>query len=196
MFSWWQGTVWITEVAKFLYWCGQWILIRLQKRRLIWDFVGSHVRRYFFHVAAKLHSSELEKVFWCKSCYEHNDVLSVRTCSLQTHDINQFFISRTIEVRELLRHSVGWSTLRKHAYWNLLKILSPKNENFLFKKIWYFHISAQNIDCGYLLEPPRWGGSNEYPQSMFLSRNKKNNVYPCTPQFYYIKVGFKGVKII
>ena len=40
------------------------------------------------------------------------------------------------------------------------------------------------------------GGSNEYPQSMFLKRNKKNNVYPCKPQFYYIKVGFKGVKII
>ena len=30
-----------------------------------------------------------------------------------------------------------------------------------------FLISAQNIDCGYLLEPPRRGGSNEYPQSMF-----------------------------
>ena len=26
-------------------------------------------------------------------------------------------------------------------------------------------------------------GSNEYPQSMFLSRNKKNNVYPSKPQF-------------
>ena len=31
---------------------------------------------------------------------------------------------------------------------------------------------------------------------MFLSGNKKNNVYPYKPQFYYIKVGFKGVKII
>ena len=30
-----------------------------------------------------------------------------------------------------------------------------------------FHISAQNVDCGYSLEPPRRGGSNEYPQSMF-----------------------------
>ena len=29
-----------------------------------------------------------------------------------------------------------------------------------------------------------------------MSRNKKNNVYPCKPQFYYIKMGFKGVKII
>ena len=31
---------------------------------------------------------------------------------------------------------------------------------------------------------------------MFLSINKKNNVYPCKPQYYYIKVGLKEVKII
>ena len=30
-----------------------------------------------------------------------------------------------------------------------------------------FLISDQNTDCGYSLEPPRRGGSNEYPQSMF-----------------------------
>ena len=40
-----------------------------------------------------------------------------------------------------------------------------------------FYISAQNIDCGYSLERPRQGGSNEYPQSMFLSRKKKNLMY-------------------
>ena len=57
-------------------------------------------------------------------------------------------------------------------------------------------MSAQNVVCGYSLEPPWQGGSNEYPQSMFLSRNKKNIVYPWKTQFYYIKVGFKGVKII
>ena len=77
-------------------------------------------------------------------------------------------------------------------YW---KIYHQKNENFRIKIQIFFHISAQNIDCGYSLEPPH-RGSNEYPQSMFLSRNKTNNVYPCKPQFYYIKVGFKGVKII
>ena len=72
---------------------------------------------------------------------------------------------------------------------------TKKNENFQIKELWYFffHISAQNIDCGYLLEPPRRGGSYEYPQSMFLSRNKKINVYSCKPQFYCIKVGFKGM---
>ena len=48
----------------------------------------------------------------------------------------------------------------------------------------------------YSIEPPRRGGSNEYPQSMFSSKNTKNSVYPCKPQFYYIKVGFKEVKII
>ena len=48
----------------------------------------------------------------------------------------------------------------------------------------------------YLLEPPQQGGSNEYPQTMVLSRNMKNNVYPYKPQFYFIKMGFDGVKII
>ena len=95
--------------------------------------------------------------------------------------------------REILAHD---KTLRRHAYSNTLKILLPKKCKFSDKNSDIFHISAQNIDCWYSLEPPRRGGSNEYPQSMFLSRNKKTNAYPCKPQFYYIKVGFKGVKII
>ena len=39
---------------------------------------------------------------------------------------------------------------------------TKKNENFQMKNSGSFHISAQNIDCGYLLEPPQQGGSNEY----------------------------------
>ena len=71
----------------------------------------------------------------------------------------------------------------------------PKPENFQMKSSDIFHISAQNTDCGYLLEPPRQGGSNEYQQSMFKSKNKKNNVYPCKLQFYYIKVGLRGSRL-
>ena len=68
-----------------------------------------------------------------------------------------------------------------------------KNVQFQMKIVDIFlFFFAQNIDCGYTLEPPHWGGSNEYPQSMFWSKNKKK-VYPCKPQFYYIKVGCKGV---
>ena len=89
-------------------------------------------------------------------------------------------------------------SLRKHAYSNILKISPLKTERFKIKILilFFIYISAQNIDYVYSLEPPRRGGSNVFPQSMFLSRNKKNNVYACKPQFYYMKVGLKGVKII
>ena len=74
--------------------------------------------------------------------------------------------------------------LRKHAYSNILKILQQKkNGKFSDKNSNIFHISAQNIDCGYSLEQPRRGGSNEYPQSMFLSRNKKIMYTPVNPSF-------------
>ena len=42
-----------------------------------------------------------------------------------------------------------------------------KHDNFQLKCVDYFNIFAQNIDRGYTLEPPEWGGSYEYPQSMF-----------------------------
>ena len=83
-------------------------------------------------------------------------------------------------------------TLRKHAYSNILRIYHQKDETFQMKNSGSFHISAQNIDCGYSLEPPRRGGSNEYPHSMFLSRNKNVNVFPCKSLFSCIKLGFKG----
>ena len=63
-----------------------------------------------------------------------------------------------------------------------LKFFRYKNSDILY-------ISAQNIDCGHSLEAPRRGGSNGYPQSMFLGRNKKK-------EKMYIKVGFNGDKII
>ena len=63
------------------------------------------------------------------------------------------------------------------------------------KKSDIFLISAQNIDCGYSLEPPRWGGSNEYPQSMFFSKNKKINAYPGNPSFTKKKWGLRGSKL-
>ena len=44
----------------------------------------------------------------------------------------------------------------------ILKISPPKTENLQIKNSDIFHISAENIDCGYSLEPPRRGGSNEY----------------------------------
>ena len=61
--------------------------------------------------------------------------------------------------------------------------LALQIENFQLKIFGTFLIFAQNIDCGYTLEPPRRGGSNEYPQSMFWSKNKKNRYTPAYPSF-------------
>ena len=46
----------------------------------------------------------------------------------------------------------------------------PLKSHFYIVKLGYtfiFLYQLKNIDCGYSLEPPRRGGSNEYPQSMF-----------------------------
>ena len=83
--------------------------------------------------------------------------------------------------------------LRKLAHAIYRDFSLVKFENFHDIIFDIFLIFAQNIDCGYTLEPTQRGGSNEYPQSMFSSKNKKKYVYPCIPQFCYIKVGFKGV---
>ena len=45
-----------------------------------------------------------------------------------------------------------------------------------------FLISAQNIDCGYSLEPPRRGGSNEYHNLCFEQKYEKISeflIYKC-----------------
>ena len=59
-------------------------------------------------------------------------------------------------------------TITKTRLFKYTESFTSKNWKFSDKKNSdIFHISAQNIDCGYSLEPPRRGGSNEYPQSMF-----------------------------
>ena len=51
--------------------------------------------------------------------------------------------------------------------------IDPLKPHFYIVKLGFtgvyiiFLMSAQNIYCGYSLEPPCRGGSNEYPQSMF-----------------------------
>ena len=54
-----------------------------------------------------------------------------------------------------------------------------------------FHISAQNIDCRYSLEPPRRGGSNECLQSMFFSKIRKIMYSPVNLVLRY-KSGVEG----
>ena len=52
-----------------------------------------------------------------------------------------------------------------------------------------FLISVQNIDCGYSLEPPWRGGSNEYPQSMFFAEIWKISLF-LSEKFQLLEITF------
>ena len=57
----------------------------------------------------------------------------------------------------------------------ILTYLQIRHFFFQSKKYWYFScISRKRLCCGYSLEAPQRGASNEYPQHMFLWRNKKD----------------------
>ena len=75
---------------------------------------------------------------------------------------------------------------------NIPDNFDPLGLHFYIVKLWVhiiFLISAQNIDCGYSLEPPRRGGSNEYPQSVFEQKYENYQI------FFYLKFSFFGCKI-
>ena len=62
-----------------------------------------------------------------------------------------------------------------------------KNDKFQLKKMMMF----QNIDFGYTSE-------QQVPTIYVLEQNKKYNVYPCTPEFYYnyksgVQSGYKQI---
>ena len=58
-----------------------------------------------------------------------------------------------------------------------------KNGKFSDKNSDIFYISAENVEFGYSLEPPRRGGSNEYPPTMFLAEIRKIMYTPVNPSF-------------
>ena len=58
-----------------------------------------------------------------------------------------------------------------------------KIENLQQKIFDIFLIFAKNIVCGYMLELRHQACSNENPQSMFWSKNKKNMFTPANPSF-------------
>ena len=66
-------------------------------------------------------------------------------------------------------------------YWKFYH--QKKQRKFSDKNYDIFLISAQKQDCGYSLEPPRRGGSNEYPQSMFWAEIRKIIYTPVNPTF-------------
>ena len=66
---------------------------------------------------------------------------------------------------------------------NIQQYITAVKNNFQIYLFNFFLIFAQKIDCGCTLELPQWGGSNEYPQSMFWSKNPKKTFTPVNPSF-------------
>ena len=72
--------------------------------------------------------------------------------------IPMWYFSKAVHHENIPTHVYNFDPLKPHFY--IVKL------GFAGVQV-IFLISAQNMDCGYSLEPPRRGGSNEYPQSMF-----------------------------
>ena len=87
------------------------------------------------------------------------------------------------------------SFITKIRLFKFIENFTSKNWNFSDKNSESFHISAQNIDWVYSLEPPCRGGSNEYTQSMFLSKNKKKMYTHVNSSFNIWKWGLRGSKL-
>ena len=52
-----------------------------------------------------------------------------------------------------------------------VKIIALGKMLFFNSKVWIFFLFLhENICCGYSLEAPRWGASNEYPQHVFMEK--------------------------
>ena len=63
------------------------------------------------------------------------------------------------------------------------------------KKMIFFIFPLKTWDCGYSLEPPRRGGSNEYPQSMFFSKIRTMMYTAVNPSFTVWKWVLRGSKL-
>ena len=77
-------------------------------------------------------------------------------------------IRKKIYLNKSLNTSFIWSYVIKELS---ISLLAPDKRRYPQNNFLYLH---KNICCGYSLEAPHRGTSNEYPQHMFSWRNKKN----------------------
>ena len=79
------------------------------------------------------------------------------------------------------------------AYFSYFWIKASYVPSQMHFKLWYtLYVNTFKPGVQYITKTCLYNVS----LSMFLSRNKKDNYYPCKPHFYIVKVGFTGVYII
>ena len=79
-----------------------------------------------------------------------------------------------------------FNTVRKHTHAIYRDFFQLYKMKISLEKVLYFsYFCSKHNDCGYTIEPLRRGSFNEYPQSMFWSKNKKNRYTPHSPVLLY-----------
>ena len=77
------------------------------------------------------------------------------------------FYLKTSKIRRRMASRKYTYTILTKTYIVLTKTPLLYSKTGVYRGTIIFLILLKNIVCGYSLEPPRRGGSNEYPQSMF-----------------------------
>ena len=109
-----------------------------------------------------------------------------------TYQINRTATYVYVEIHKMPRGLKYLCRITKTSLYNF----DPLKPHFYIVKLGFtgvyiiFLISAQNIDCGYSLEPPRRGGSNEYPQSMFWAEIWKISEFLSENFHFFLVVKF------
>ena len=139
-------------------------------------FVKLYVYNYFHYTVIKAHGEECLDTVQCdtKRATCRSDNLGTTRCICadpgEVYDPSvDTCLTGDIVTVVLLSRSVSKRTISKTRLFKYIKKNYNQKKKIFRKKRHsdIFHISAQNIICGYSLEPPRRGGSIEYPQSMF-----------------------------
>ena len=172
-------------------------------------FQGNRLRRQFAWIVKHYFLWKRITIFWNVVWWMFTQMLSITDKTVQinntrsnegwnpTGEEEEYLIvnAKSVDLGQLasaISLNQVWAFVWTHyentpiqIYWKFHykknKKTKKNKQKFSDKNSDIFHISAQNIDCWYSLEPPRRWRFYEYPQSMFLSRNKKNNIYHCKP---------------
>ena len=108
----------------------------------------------------------------------------------EQYQVNKTFINKLsnkqkhkikYQTNELAKNSTHYENTRIQIYRKLH--LQKKIENFQIKTLIFSIFLLKNIDCGYSLEPPRRGGSNEYHNLCFWAEIRKIMYTPVNPSF-------------
>ena len=141
----------LKNCGLFQFWC-VYIKYTLANLPMVWSQLS------FYECLLGMNKTEMQ------GCYE----MHLRWKTVTNHALNVDLIKVGWNLRKLLTFKdLHYENTPIQIYW--------KFYNFQIKMSDIFHISSQNINCWYSFEPPWRCGSDEYmyPQSMFLSRNKK-----------------------